>query len=91
PVAVPSSLQSKLGLQQDRGLMVHHVESESPAARAGMLLGDVLVRFNSNALTGIHQLHSLLAPEVVGARVKASVIRAGVLVELEIPVEERPR
>lgn len=90
PVAVPSSLQSKLGLQQDRGLMVHHVESESPAARAGMLLGDVLVRFNSNALTGIHQLHSLLTPEVVGARVKASVIRAGVLAELEIPVEERP-
>ncbi len=90
PVAVPFLLQSKLGLQQERGLMVLQVEPESPAARAGMLLGDVLVRFNSNAVTGVHQLHSLLAPEVVGVRVKAAVIRAGVLAELEIPVEERP-
>jgi len=91
PVAIPPSLQSKLGLPEDRGLMVQHVESGGPAARVGMLLGDVLVRFNGNAVTGIHQLHSLLAPEVVGARVKAAIIRAGIFAEIEIPVEERPR
>lgn len=91
PVALPSPVQSKLGLREDRGLMIQHVESGGPASKAGMLLGDVLVRFNDNPVTGIHQLHSLLVPETVGARARASVIRAGALIELEIPVEERPR
>ncbi|HLI30207.1 MAG TPA: S1C family serine protease [Terriglobia bacterium] len=91
PVAIPPSMQSKLGLPEDRGLMVQYAESGGPAARAGMLLGDVLVRFNNAAVTSIHQLHSLLAPEVIGAHVKATVIRAGALTGLDIPVEERPR
>ena len=43
PVALPDELRSKLNLTNESGLVMLSVEAESPASRAGITLGDVLV------------------------------------------------
>ncbi len=43
PVRLPEPLRAALGLPGDGGLIVVMVEPDGPAARAGLLLGDVLV------------------------------------------------
>jgi S1-C subfamily serine protease len=43
PVRLPDGLRAALGLPGDGGLIVVTVEPDGPAARAGLLLGDVLV------------------------------------------------
>jgi len=51
PVAIPESLRSKLKSEFTNGLVIVHVEPNSPADRAGMLLGDILVELRVNHLT----------------------------------------
>jgi len=43
PVRVPESLTQRLNLTQDVGALVVHVESDSPADKAGLLPGDILL------------------------------------------------
>lgn len=89
PVEIPASLQSRLALPEQRGLIVQHVEAGGSAEKAGILMGDILVRLNSKPVTGVRELQSLLSAEVVGTSAKAAVIRAGALVELDILIAER--
>jgi S1-C subfamily serine protease len=44
PVRMPESLKKKLNLTQDVGALVVHVDSEGPSDKAGLLLGDILLR-----------------------------------------------
>ncbi|MGH9449226.1 MAG: S1C family serine protease [Terriglobia bacterium] len=88
-VDLPPALQSRLGLPETRGLIVQHVEAGGSAEKAGMLMGDILVRLNSTPVAGIRALQSLLSAEMVGTNARAVVIRAGALAELNIPVAER--
>jgi len=43
PIRVPESLTQRLNLNQDVGALVVHVESASPADKAGLLPGDILL------------------------------------------------
>ncbi|MGH9377755.1 MAG: S1C family serine protease [Terriglobia bacterium] len=89
PVEIPPALQSRLALPETRGLIVQHVEAGGSAEKAGILMGDILVRLNSKPATGIRELQSLLSAEIVGTSAKAVVIRAGALAELDILITER--
>lgn len=91
PIAIPASIQSKLGLAESRGLMVQHVEPGGPAESAGILIGDVLLRLDSTPLMDVGQLLSRLTAETVGAATEATIIRAGSLIKIKVEVQERPR
>jgi serine protease DegQ len=91
PVSLPSSIQSKLGIGESQGLMVQHVEPGGPADKAGILIGDVLVRLNSNPVTDLGELHSRLTAENVGTSAEAVIVRGGALARLNIRIEERPQ
>lgn len=90
PVAVPSGLAQKLGLAQDAGLLVVGVEQGSPADRAGLILGDVLIALAGHPVRGADDLQGLLGPGSVGVTVQAKVIRGGELRELSVTPGERP-
>ncbi len=87
PVELPEEQQG--GLAQSRGLLVVRVEPGSPAARGGLLLGDVLMRFAEQPLTDTDDLQAMLVGERVGQPVAVQVLRGGALTDLTITVGQR--
>ncbi len=90
PLRLPGSLKSSLKLPSDSGIMVVAVEPDSPAERAGVLIGDVLVAFESSPVRDTDDVQSYLGPERVGNPVTASIVRGGALRDVTIVVGERP-
>ncbi|HXJ91552.1 MAG TPA: S1C family serine protease [Terriglobia bacterium] len=90
PVRVPRKLRESAKLTHEVGLMVVGVESDSPADQAGVTLGDVLLALDASPLRDTDDLQAHLTAERVGKAAKASIIRGGMLVEVNITVGERP-
>src|SRR6266536_2683431 len=74
---------------QERGLLVVQVAEGGPAASAGFLQGDILVRLDGTAVTNADDLQGLLGPNRVGSSVNASVVRGGELRDLSLTVGTR--
>jgi S1-C subfamily serine protease len=91
PVRLPESLKRSLNLPRTGGVIIVAVEPDSPAERAGLLIGDILIALEGVTVSDTADVQALLGPERVGTTVGASIIRAGQLLERAITVGERPR
>lgn len=80
----------KAELEQKRGLLVVSVENDSPAAKAGLTLGDTLVAFADNPVQSHDDLLALLAGDVVGTAVSLKFVRGGKVHTTEVTVAARP-
>ncbi|XHH10349.1 MAG: S1C family serine protease [Candidatus Bathyarchaeia archaeon] len=80
-VAIPSEIAEQSGLEQETGVMIFSVEADSPARKAGLAMGDVLVKFNGKPVTEFYDLPRLLAEDVVGKEVSLTIIRREKLLE----------
>ena len=78
------------GLPRDTGILVAGIEKDSPAQRAGLEEGDLLVAFDGQPVAGIDELHRLLTDARVGARSTLAVLRRVEKIEIEIVPEEAP-
>jgi S1-C subfamily serine protease len=87
PVTLPASLQSSLG--QEAGLLIISVQPDSPASRAGILLGDVVVGVDGQHTVEPADLLPVLDQEWVGREIVLRVVRAGELREVRVTVGER--
>jgi S1-C subfamily serine protease len=90
PVRLPRNFRELLKVSSETGIMIMRVEPESPAERAGILLGDVLIALDETSVRDIDDVQAYLAGEHIGKPVKASIIRGGGLAEVVIAVGERP-
>src|SRR5438445_278948 len=80
--------QRALGTDTKSGVLVTGVEPDSPAARAGVKAGDIVVGFDGQTVSGIDDLHRLLVTERIGARTTIAVLRNADRLELPIVPEE---
>jgi S1-C subfamily serine protease len=78
------------GAGQPGALLVTAVEPESPADRAGLLLGDALLSIGEVRLDEPGDLMALLDPRRVGERVRLRLWRAGAAREAELAIGARP-
>jgi S1-C subfamily serine protease len=85
-----------LGLQAVRtadrkpGAMVMSVDAGGPAARAGVLQGDVIVGINGSPLEGVRSLLRALGPDSVGTTLELVVARGGTTAKIPVAIGERP-
>lgn len=63
---------------------VQSVEANSPASRAGLQDGDLIVRFGDAVIEGIDELHRALRTWTVGNQVRLKIIRRGVALDVDI-------
>lgn len=79
-------------LAQDTGVLVAGVEPDSPAARAGLVEGDVMVALDARPTPAVDALHKLLTGDRIGERAIVTFLRG---VELRrhaiIPLETPAR
>jgi S1-C subfamily serine protease len=90
PDAVRRELHPIGGHVPATGLMIVSVQSGTSADRAGMLLGDVLVRLGEDAIEDPRDVLAALGPESVGRDLRATVVRAGRPVDLTVTVTPHP-
>lgn len=89
-VPLPRRLVRTHHLSAETGVLVVSVENGSPAKRAGLVEGDVVVRYGQHPVAGIDDLHRLLIDEEVGARSTLAILRASELITLDITPAESP-
>jgi S1-C subfamily serine protease len=73
PVAVPDALQEQAG--QASGLMVMSLAEDGPAARAGIVAGDIVVTMNGQPARRFRTFARQLGTESIGSKAALRVIR----------------
>lgn len=81
---------SKFGLREVRGVAVEKVIEGSPAEKAGLQAGDVIVRFNGEELTSVRKLTRMLGEVSPDHQAKLTVIRGGGEREIAATLGKRP-
>jgi S1-C subfamily serine protease len=80
------------GLEHESALMVVHVEKGSPAERAGLQDGDIVVAFGEAMIRGVDDLHRVLTDMAIGVAVSITVLRRGQKRAFQVtPTETAPR
>jgi S1-C subfamily serine protease len=79
------------GLTQDSAVMVASVEPGSPAERAGIAPGDIILALDSTPVTGADDLIRLLAGDKIGRTVEFETLRNGGRRVLSLTPIERTR
>ena len=75
-------------LPVESGILIVSIEENSPAQRAGLFEGDVIVGFDGQPIAGIDDLHRMLTEEKVGVRTKLTILRRTEKLDLMIIPEE---
>jgi S1-C subfamily serine protease len=83
-VPIPQETASQLNIDQDAGVMVFSVEPGSPARKAGLAMGDVIVKFNDKPVMSFYDLPQLLTENTAGKKNIMAIMRGEKLLELTI-------
>jgi len=88
PSDIPANLRGSLGAV--KGARVASLNSDSPAARAGIVAGDVITRFGDRAIDGDVELRDAIANAAPGARVPVALVRNGAAQTVTVTVGAPP-
>ena len=88
PVAVPDELREAGG--EATGLMVMSLSAEGPAARAGIVAGDIILSVEGTPARRLRSVLAHLGGDSIGKSVSLRVIRGGAVIAVEATIAERP-
>jgi serine protease Do len=88
--SLSDELAQGLGMSDDKGALVAAVMPDSPAARAGVEVGDVIVDFDGKSVDKVKDLPWLVANTQADARVPVTVWRKGKRVTLDAVIGHMP-
>lgn len=91
PVELPKSLRSQLSAEAQVGLLVMHIESGSPADKAGVLLGDVFVEMKGRQVDHVGTIQDMISDAKIGDSITARLVRAGEIKSVLITLGEKGR
>jgi serine protease Do len=84
-------LAKEFGVEEVKGALVGEVQEGSPADKAGIKPGDVIVGFNGKSIEGSSTLRNMVAQTPVGKKVKIKLIRDKKSKELDVTLGELPK
>jgi membrane-associated protease RseP (regulator of RpoE activity) len=83
-------LRDQLDFPEDEGVVVDVVAAKGPAAKAGIVPGDLLLRVDDQAVATPSELESVLRDHEAGDSVGVELLRKGQRQEATVVLEERP-
>ncbi|PDT90463.1 serine protease [Bradyrhizobium sp. Y36] len=79
------------GVENKMGALLMQIEPDGPAAKAGLLPGDVVIRLDGVEINGVDDLIRVLDRDRIGRRLSMDVLRLGRLRAIDIdPMERKP-
>lgn len=82
-------LRHHAGVSQASAVRVRDVQAGSPAHRAGLVAGDVLLALDGEVVTGVDDISRILDGQRIGRQVVARVLREGGVQEARLVPDER--
>jgi S1-C subfamily serine protease len=79
-----------LGLKHAQGVLVLSTEPDSPAARAGLREGDMLIGFKDQTVSSLDVLQRLLVGSEIGVKSSLTIVRHTFRLELDVVPREMP-
>jgi S1-C subfamily serine protease len=73
------------------GVLVASIDPDGPAARAGLIVGDIVTAWNAAPIGRVREVMRLLGPDSVGTAVDLALSRGGAPAALKVVIGERPR
>lgn len=90
-VALPAAMRAAAGSNAETALLVSGIGEDSPASRAGLLVGDLLLAAGGKTLASVEDLRELLGGDRIGSSLPLRVLRGGAPLELTADIgEQRP-
>ena len=80
-------LSRTLGIEATRGALIAEVHKASPAEKAGLRQGDVVVAFNGKEIRDASQLRNEAAASPIGKEVRVTILREGKKREVPLRIE----
>ena len=87
---VPRRHALNAGIDNASGAMISALEPDGPAARAGLMSLDTIVRVDGHGVTGVDDLIRLLNHERIGRDLDIEALRRGTLRVFTVRPQERP-
>lgn len=87
-VAVPDALRESAN--QSSGLMVMSIVKDSPAARAGVVAGDIIVSVDGTPTHRFRKIARHFGSESIGRNAELRLIRGGNVITVQTSIAERP-
>ena len=87
-VAIPRLIVRAQRLKSETGVLIISVEKQSPAERAGLAQGDVIVTLDGVAVRSIDDLHKLLTEARIDSRCEITLLRQSQKMSLPVVAQE---
>ncbi|CAK0769405.1 Periplasmic serine endoprotease DegP-like [Azospirillaceae bacterium] len=88
--AINAELANSLGLSRPEGVLVKAVDARSPAARAGLRVGDVVLTLNGHTIDDPESMRFRAATAQVGSEAVLTTVRNGVAREVRFSLVRAP-
>ncbi len=88
---VTSDLAEEFGVKDLKGALVSGVMKGSPAEKAGIKQGDVILQYNGKDVEDTGHLRNMVSETPIGTVVKVKVLRQKNEIELDVVVTELPK
>lgn len=85
---VTPELAKNFGLKKPEGALVTEVFDNSPAQKAGLKRGDIILKVNNKDIDDVEKLRNFIAQSRVGSRIALDVLRDTKPIELSLTVAE---
>lgn len=90
PQEIDYDLRQSLKLDKIAGVLVAKVEDDTPAKKAGLKRGDVIVKFGSEEIENVAKFRIAVANNRIGVKIPMDVIRNNKPKTLQVTLVERP-
>jgi serine protease Do len=90
PQTLTPEIAESFGLSDTEGILIGQVVENTPAEKAGLKTGDVIVKLNGRGVSDVNSFRMEVADQPVGEAIKLEVLRDGKKKQIDVILDERP-